>query len=63
MSVDDAVAADRAYFESHPNQDEYVREFCPGEFGKAELPEIPDGFRYVTHVSVTLRRRSGATDA
>jgi hypothetical protein len=25
--------------------------FCPGEFGVAELPEIPSGFRYATCVS------------
>jgi hypothetical protein len=55
MSVDAAVEADRAYFEAHPDEDEYIREFVPGEFKKAELPEIPDGFRYATHVSVLLR--------
>jgi hypothetical protein len=27
----------------------------PGEFGKAELLEIPAGFRYATHVCVMLR--------
>jgi hypothetical protein len=27
----------------------------PGEFGKTELPEIPPGFRYATHVSVMYR--------
>jgi hypothetical protein len=55
MTVDDAVAADRKYFDEHPDEDEYIREFVPGEFGKMELPEIPEGFRYATHVSVTLR--------
>jgi hypothetical protein len=50
MTVDEAVAADRKYFDEHPNEDEYVREFVPGEFAKAELPEIPEGFRYATHV-------------
>lgn len=34
---------------------EYIREFCPGEFGAGELPEIPPGFRYATHVSVFKR--------
>jgi hypothetical protein len=34
---------------------EYIREFVPGEFGAAELPKIPPGFRYATHVAVTLR--------
>jgi hypothetical protein len=55
MTVDEAVAADRAFFDAHPDQDEYIREFVPGKFGKAELPEIPAGFRYATHVSVMLR--------
>ena len=27
----------------------------PGEFGAVELPEIPEGFQYATHVSVILR--------
>jgi hypothetical protein len=35
--------------------DEYIREFVPGEFGKLELPDVPDGFYYATHVRVTLR--------
>jgi hypothetical protein len=26
----------------------------PAKFGKAELPEIPPGFRYATHVSVLV---------
>ena len=34
---------------------EYIREFVPDEFGAIELPEIPSGFRYATHVEVTLR--------
>ena len=55
MTVDEAVKADRRYFDEHPDEDEYIREFVPGEFGKAELPEIPDGFRYATHVSVFHR--------
>jgi hypothetical protein len=55
MTVDEAVAADRRYFDQHPDEDEYIREFVPGEFGAMELPEIPEGFRYATHVSVTLR--------
>jgi hypothetical protein len=54
-TVDEAVKADRKYFDDHPDEDEYIREFVPGEFGKAELPEIPDGFRYATHVSVFHR--------
>jgi hypothetical protein len=55
MTVDEAVAADRRYFDEHPDEDEYIREFVPGEFGAAELPEIPLGFRYATHVSVMMR--------
>jgi hypothetical protein len=55
MTVDEAVAADRRYFDEHPDEDEYIREFVPGEFGAAELPEIPPGFRYATVVSVMLR--------
>jgi hypothetical protein len=55
MTVDEAVAADRKYFEENPDEYEYIREFVPGEFGKAELPEIPPGFRYATHVSVLVR--------
>jgi hypothetical protein len=54
-TVDEAVAADRKYFNEHPDKNEYIREFVPGEFGTAELPEIPEGFRYATHVEVRLR--------
>ena len=57
ITVDEAVAADRKYFDEHPEEDEYIREFCPGEFGKMELPEIPEGFRYATHVSVFHREK------
>jgi hypothetical protein len=55
MTVDEAIAADRCYFDQHRDEDEYIREFVPGEFGRAELPAIPAGFRYATHVSVMLR--------
>jgi hypothetical protein len=61
MTVDEAVEADRAYFEAHPEEDEYIREFVPGEFPASELPEIPPGFRYVTHVSV-IHRTDGRAD-
>jgi hypothetical protein len=60
--VEQAIEADRRYFTEHPETDEYVREFCPGEFGTAELPEIPPGFRYATHVSVLHRDSSGRAD-
>ena len=53
--VEEAVQADREWFAAHPDQDEYIREFAPGEFGAEELPEIPPGFRYATHVSVFKR--------
>jgi hypothetical protein len=55
MTVDEAVAADRQYFDEHPDEEEYIREFVPGEFGAAELPEVPPGFRYATIVTVMLR--------
>ena len=54
-SVEQAIKADRAYFDEHPDEDSYIREFVPGEFGQAELPEIPPGFRYATHVEVRAR--------
>jgi hypothetical protein len=54
-TVDEAVEADRKYFAENPDEEEYIREFVPGEFGKAELPQIPPGFRYATHVSVMYR--------
>ena len=62
MTVDEAVEADWQYFCAHPDEDEYIREFVSGEFGKAELPQIPDAFRFATHVSVKMRQegsRSG----
>jgi len=55
LTVEEALAADREFFAEHPECDAYVREFVPGEFGKAELPEIPAGFRYATHVAVIER--------
>ena len=61
LTVDEAVEADRAYFDAHPEQDEYIREFVLGEFPAGELPEIPPGFRYVTHVSV-IHRTDGRAD-
>jgi hypothetical protein len=57
MTIDEAVAADRRYFDEHPDEGEYIREFVPGEFGAMELPEIPEGFRYATHVSVMHREQ------
>ena len=51
-TLDEIAEADRKYFDENPDEEEYIREFVPGEFGAAELPEIPPGFRYTTHVSV-----------
>jgi hypothetical protein len=49
-SVDEVLEADRQYFLEYLDEEEFIREFCPGEFGTAELPEIPEGFRYATCV-------------
>ena len=38
--VGEAIEADRRYFAQHPEADEYIREFVPGEFGAEALPEI-----------------------
>ena len=59
--VEQAIEADRRYFTEHPHQIEYIREFCPGEFGAAELPDIPAGFRYATVVTV-IHRTAGVVD-
>jgi hypothetical protein len=55
LSVDEAVEVDRVWFDKHPDEDAYIREFVPGEFGASELPEIPAGFRYAMHVCVIRR--------
>ena len=60
-SVEQAIEADRRWFAEHPKADEYIREFCPGEFGAAELPEIPSGSRYATLVTV-IHRTDGMAD-
>jgi hypothetical protein len=59
--VEQAIEADRIWFAEHPGEDEYIREFCPGEFGCKELPDIPAGFRYVTLVTV-IHRTNGVAD-
>jgi hypothetical protein len=61
MTVEEAVEADRCWFAEHPDEDEYIREFCPGEFGAADLPDIPPGFRYATVVTV-IHRTNGVAD-
>jgi hypothetical protein len=55
--VEQAIEADRCWFAGHPEADEYIREFVPGEFGAAGLPLIPSGFRYATLVTVIHGRR------
>jgi len=55
MTVDQATESDYRYFFEHPDQAQYIREFCPGEFGRRDLPELPPGYRYATLVSVTMR--------
>jgi hypothetical protein len=55
MTVEQAIEADRQWFAAHPEADEYIREFVPGEFGALELPQIPPGYRYGTLVSVIHR--------
>jgi hypothetical protein len=60
--VEQTIEADRRYFAEHPEADEYIREFCPGEFGRMELPEIPPGFRYATIVTVIHRDENRIAD-
>jgi hypothetical protein len=60
--VEQAIEADRRWFDEHPDEDQYIREFCSGEFGKMELPVIPPGFRYATMVSVIHRDETGVAD-
>jgi hypothetical protein len=55
LTIDQATEADFQYFCDHPDEEQYIRQFVPGEFGKRELAPIPPGFRYATIVSVTLR--------
>jgi hypothetical protein len=53
LTVDQACAGDFQYFCEHPDEEQYIRQFVPGEFGAIELPPIPPGFRHATLVSVT----------
>jgi hypothetical protein len=55
LTVDQATEADFEYFCDHPDEEQYIPQFVPGEFGKKELAPIPPGFRYATIVSATLR--------
>jgi hypothetical protein len=34
----------KRYFAEHPEADDYIREFCPGEFSAEELPKNPIRF-------------------
>src|SRR6516162_148113 len=57
-----ASVADRAYFDAHPGESTYVREFLSGEL-PGELPPIPHGMRYAVRVDVVHRDESGAAVA
>ncbi|MFH0300999.1 hypothetical protein AAFX91_27995 [Bradyrhizobium sp. 31Argb] len=59
-NADQARETDRCWFDEHPAEDCYIREFVPGEFPVRELPPIPPGFRYATLVSVVGRDKTGA---
>jgi hypothetical protein len=61
LTVEEAIEADRLWFAEHPEADEYIREFCPGEFGAVKLPSVPPGFRRVTLVTV-IHRTNGVAD-
>jgi len=52
IDLDSASTADRAWFEAHLDEPHCVRDFVPGEFPEGELPNIPDGFRYGTLVTM-----------
>jgi hypothetical protein len=60
-NVELAIEADRLWFAEHPEDDEYIREFCPGEFGAVKLPYVQLGFRRVTLVTV-IHRTNGVAD-
>jgi len=57
MTVDEAVAADRRYFDEHPGEVAYVREFVPGEIGAVELPKSPKDFAIHPCLGHSARRR------
>jgi hypothetical protein len=54
-TVDEAMEADRQYFEENPARKSTSVRLMPGEFGAAGLPVIPPGFRYATLVTVIHR--------
>jgi hypothetical protein len=55
ITVDEVIQQDREFFTDNPELNEYIRPYCPGEFGAVELPIPPRGFEHATHVSVTAR--------
>ncbi len=59
MTVDEVVAADRQYFDEYPDEDEYIREFMPGQFEAAELPRSRLPERYQLLCDTAWRLGSG----
>lgn len=59
-SLDNYTEYDRTWFDAHPDENDYIREFVPGEFLAMELPAIPPGWSYATHVVVIQRNKNGA---
>jgi hypothetical protein len=57
--LEQVKAADRAWFDAHPEENEYIRDFVPGEFPARELPVAPPGFTYATLVTVIARDKEG----
>jgi hypothetical protein len=41
MTVDEAVEADRKYFAENPDEEEYIREFVPGEVRQSRAAKDP----------------------
>jgi hypothetical protein len=58
--LEQVFSADRAWFDAHPDETEYIRDFAPGEFPAKELPALPPGFSYATRVTVIVRNEHGA---
>ena len=58
--ADASVLRRRAWFDAHPDETEYIRDFAPGEFPAEELPVPPPGFTYATRVTVIIRNEHGA---
>ena len=42
--LEQVFSSDRAWFDAHPDETEYIRDFAPGEFPAEELPVLPPGF-------------------